>query len=86
MVSIVCIAAVLVPIGTLLGLIQVAIIPIPVVFYKYGHKIRMKSILIRRLQEDKARWEGKRASRNVEPRPSKVNEEGGMEKAYSNTV
>lgn len=72
--------------GTLLGLIQVAIIPIPVVFYKYGHKIRMKSILIRRLQEDKARWEGKRASRNVEPRPSKVNEEGGMEKAYSNTV
>lgn len=46
--------------ATLLGLLEVAIIPIPVVFYKYGHKIRMKSALIRRMQEDKRRLEGKR--------------------------
>ena len=48
--------------GTLLGLIQVAIIPIPVLFYKYGHRIRMKSILIRRMQEDKEKLENKRRS------------------------
>lgn len=48
--------------GTLLGLIQVAIIPIPLVFWKYGHKIRMKSTLIQSMQKDKERLEGKRAS------------------------
>ena len=48
--------------GTLLGVIQVAIIPIPVVFYKYGHKIRMKSALIRSMQQDKERLESKRRS------------------------
>lgn len=48
--------------GTLLGLIQVAIIPIPVLFYKYGHRIRMKSTLIRSMQEDKEKLENKRRS------------------------
>ena len=48
--------------GTLLGLVQVAIIPIPVVFYKYGHRIRMKSALIRSMQQDKERLESKRRS------------------------
>lgn len=46
--------------GTLLGLLEVVIIPIPFVFYKYGHKIRQKSTLITRMQEDKRRLEGKR--------------------------
>jgi hypothetical protein len=46
--------------GTLLGLLEVAIIPIPFVFYKYGYKIRRKSALIVRMQEDKKRLEGKR--------------------------
>lgn len=46
--------------GTLLGLLEVAIIPIPIVFYKYGYKIRRKSALIVRMQEDKKRLEGKR--------------------------
>lgn len=45
----------------MLGLLEVAIIPIPVVFYRYGHKIRMKSALIRAMQEDKKRLEGKRS-------------------------
>ena len=47
--------------GTLLGLVQVFIIPIPLVFYRYGGRIREKSVLISRMQQDKARLEGKRA-------------------------
>lgn len=47
--------------GTLLGLLEVAIVPIPFIFYKYGHRIRMKSTLIVRMQEDKKKLEGKRA-------------------------
>ncbi|KAF7716288.1 MFS-type transporter [Penicillium ucsense] len=54
--------------GTLLGLLEVAIIPIPIIFYKYGYKIRMKSTLIVRMQEDKKKLEGKRARKT--PRPS----------------
>lgn len=46
--------------GTLLGLVQVAIIPIPVVFYKYGHKIRKKSALIQSMQRDKEKLDGRR--------------------------
>lgn len=38
--------------GTLLGLVQVAMIPIPLVFYKWGHRIRARSPLIRQLRED----------------------------------
>ena len=29
--------------GTLLGCVAVLLVPIPVLFYKYGHKIREKS-------------------------------------------
>lgn len=46
--------------GTLLGLMQVVCIPIPVVFYLKGGAIRKKSLLIRHMQEDKERLEGKR--------------------------
>ncbi|KAI9824930.1 MAG: hypothetical protein M1832_001535 [Thelocarpon impressellum] len=46
--------------GTLLGLLEVALIPIPFVFYKYGHKIRRRSALIRRMQEDQQKLAGKR--------------------------
>lgn len=38
--------------GTLLGLLEVAMIPIPIVFYRYGAKIRSKSKIIRQLRED----------------------------------
>ena len=48
--------------GTMLGLLQIAIIPIPVIFYKYGARIRIKSTLIRSMQEDKERLERKRRS------------------------
>lgn len=36
--------------GTLLGLVEVACIAIPVVFYFYGHKIRERSPLIKKMQ------------------------------------
>ncbi|OJD21926.1 hypothetical protein ACJ73_06731 [Blastomyces percursus] len=49
--------------STLLGLLEVMIIPIPFVFYKYGHKIRMKSVLIRTMQADKAKLDGKKLKR-----------------------
>ena len=49
--------------GTLLGLIQIACIPIPVVFYKYGGKIRMKSTLIREMRQEEERLAGKKQKR-----------------------
>ncbi|PIB02838.1 putative MFS-type transporter [Cercospora beticola] len=45
--------------GTLLGLLEVACIPIPFIFYKYGHKIREKSTLIRQMAEDRRKREAK---------------------------
>ncbi|ETS73457.1 hypothetical protein PFICI_14403 [Pestalotiopsis fici W106-1] len=38
--------------GTLLGLLEVAMIPIPIVFYKYGARIRAKSPAIKSLKAD----------------------------------
>jgi hypothetical protein len=57
--------------GTLLGLLEVAIIPIPVVFYCYGHRIRRRSDFIRAMQVDKEKLDGKRLRRQstVPPRP-----------------
>jgi hypothetical protein len=47
--------------GTLLGLLEAVCIPIPIIFYVYGHRIRQKSALIRSMQEDKTKFEKKRA-------------------------
>lgn len=47
--------------GTLLGLLEVALIPIPLVFYRYGERIRGKSKVIRQMREDQERNESKRA-------------------------
>jgi len=49
--------------GTLLGLLEVACIPIPFVFWKYGHKIREKSEFIRSMQRDQSKLKGKREAR-----------------------
>lgn len=38
--------------GTLLGLLEALMIPIPIVFYKYGERIRAKSPIIRQMRED----------------------------------
>ena len=49
--------------STLLGLIQIACIPIPIVFYRYGGKIRIKSSLIREMRREAERLEGKKQKR-----------------------
>lgn len=46
--------------ATMLSLIEFAMIPIPVVFYLYGHKIREKSTLIRQMREDREKIEGRK--------------------------
>ena len=66
------------------GLAEVAIIPIPVVFYKYGHRIRMKSALIQSMQQDKERLESKRRSGVRAAQIEKEEEE--IVKIYSKTV
>lgn len=50
--------------GTLLGLMEVVMIPIPFIFWRYGSKIRAKSRVIRQLREDQERLDEKR-SRNL---------------------
>ncbi len=47
--------------GTVLGVLEIIMIPIPFVFWRYGGKIRAKSRLIRQLREDQARMDAKRA-------------------------
>ncbi|KIY02641.1 uncharacterized protein Z520_01106 [Fonsecaea multimorphosa CBS 102226] len=46
--------------GTLLGILEVVIIPIPFLFYRYGGRIREKSTLIRQMRQDEERQERKR--------------------------
>ncbi|OAL57265.1 MFS general substrate transporter [Pyrenochaeta sp. DS3sAY3a] len=46
--------------ATMLSLIEFALIPIPVIFYLFGHKIREKSDLIRQMREDRERLDNKR--------------------------
>ena len=53
--------------GAMLSIIEFAMIPIPFVFYRYGHRIRDRSALITRMREDKERLEGKK--RKAEPIP-----------------
>ncbi len=48
--------------GTLLGLVQVALIPIPFVFYKWGDRIRARSPLIKQMRADQERRDQKAAS------------------------
>jgi len=47
--------------GTFLGLIQVVLIPIPLIFYKYGAKIRAKSPLIKQMRADQSKMEDRAA-------------------------
>jgi hypothetical protein len=44
----------------MLSLIEFALIPIPLVFYRYGHRIRMKSALIRQMREDREKLDSKK--------------------------
>lgn len=69
--------------GTLLGLLEVVLIPIPFVFYKWGKPIRQRSRLIKQMREDQDRID--RRTRRLERRYK----EGDVEKAThpeANTV
>jgi hypothetical protein len=59
----------------MLSLIEFAMIPIPVIFYLYGHKIREKSTLIRQMREDREKLDSKkrRAAERL-----RVKEESGL--------
>ncbi|KIV82321.1 hypothetical protein, variant [Exophiala sideris] len=46
--------------GMLLGLLEVLIIPIPFLFYRYGGRIRAKSTMIREMRENEERQERKK--------------------------
>lgn len=46
--------------GTFLGVLEVILIPIPFIFYKYGAQIREKSKVIQQLRDDSARNESKK--------------------------
>lgn len=61
--------------GTLLGLLEVILIPIPFVFYKWGKPIRQRSRLIKQMREDQDRID--RRTRRLERRA----EGGDVEKA-----
>lgn len=63
--------------ATMLSLIEFAMIPIPVVFYLYGNKIREKSGLIRQMREDRDKLDSRK--RRAEERLRQRDEEmGGM--------
>ena len=62
--------------GTLLGLVQVACIPIPFVFYKYGDRIRARSPLIKSLRAEQARND-ERAERAKQKAHKKAAKENG---------
>lgn len=47
--------------GTLLGLLEVIMVPIPFVFWKYGDRIRARSPVIKQMREEQARMSKKRA-------------------------
>ncbi|TGJ84694.1 hypothetical protein E0Z10_g4071 [Xylaria hypoxylon] len=65
--------------GTLLGLLEVVLIPIPFVFWRYGDKIRAKSPAIRALREDQERIE-RRANR-VQRRKDKIHQKAAADDA-----
>lgn len=70
--------------GTLLGLLEVVLIPIPFAFWRYGHKIRSKSRVIRQMREDQDKMDAKRAKHlaRMERKQQRANEkqaaEGGV--------
>ncbi|KAI1849813.1 hypothetical protein JX266_004762 [Neoarthrinium moseri] len=62
--------------GTLLGLLEVAMIPIPIIFYKYGERIRAKSPVIRQMREDTEKNE--RRAERAQKRKAKLAERAAV--------
>ncbi|KAB2578839.1 Efflux pump FUB11 [Lasiodiplodia theobromae] len=65
--------------GTLLGCLELLIVPIPFVFYRYGGRIREKSRLIGEMERDRARLEGKKRNAEERARRRDVENEKGRE-------
>ncbi|KAF1358504.1 MFS general substrate transporter [Lizonia empirigonia] len=57
--------------ATMLSLIEFAMIPIPLVFYRYGHRIREKSALIRQMRKDREKLGKKRRAGRLIGRPQR---------------
>lgn len=62
--------------ATMLSLIEFAMVPIPVIFYLYGHKIREKSALIRQMREDQEKLENKKKRAAERAERLKLEEKG----------
>ncbi|KAK3689832.1 major facilitator superfamily transporter [Podospora appendiculata] len=62
--------------GTFLGLLEVCLVPIPFVFYKYGERIRAKSRVIRLMREEQEKDDGRRARQA--DRVARREEKGGV--------
>ena len=65
--------------GTLLGLLEVACIPIPFIFYFWGHKIRSKSKVIKQMRDEDIR-QAKRNKRNQAVRDKMAGDAAEAEK------
>ncbi|KAI2627833.1 polyamine transporter 3 [Hypoxylon sp. NC1633] len=71
--------------GTLLGLLEALMIPIPIVFYKYGERIRGKSRVIRKMREDQEKNE-RRAARTKRRKARQQGQENSGEPGIMNEV
>lgn len=71
--------------GTLLGLLEVALIPVPLAFWKYGKQIRAKSPIIRQMREDQEKNESRRARAQAKAEERRAREgssaPGGVEQS-----
>lgn len=63
--------------GTLLGLLEVALIPVPIIFWKYGARIRKRSPVIMLIREEKEKAERKKARHDARERRRAERERGG---------
>src|SRR5690606_13296173 len=71
--------------GTLLGLLEVALIPVPVIFWKFGAKIRNRSPAIIAMREEKERTEKKRARYEARQKRRAEREAAGEKRAEAET-
>ncbi|PQE22401.1 major facilitator superfamily transporter protein [Rutstroemia sp. NJR-2017a BVV2] len=72
--------------GTLLGLVQVLLIPIPFIFYKWGSQIRAKSPLIRQMREDQEKAEKRNARAKKREEKKAVGDRGQVLMSDGNDV